>query len=203
MRLRQVLAVLIVVVGLASSAEALTVRDIIELSKAGLSDDVLLALIEVDQTVFSIDPATLKMLKASGVSENVIIAMIRSGRVPRTEPLPPEPERVLTDPAPAPTPPEPQVIVIDHHDQVQVPVAVPVAVPVFVNSPHRQILVNDSRLGNDLSPRGDLIARPVPNNLGVRTIPMQNDRPQCAAPVYWGFGGKLRPDSWQPPQVCK
>jgi hypothetical protein len=25
------------------------------------------------------------------------------------------------------------------------------------------------------------------------------------APVYWGFGGKLRPDSWQPPPtvVCR
>jgi hypothetical protein len=26
-----------------------------------------------------------------------------------------------------------------------------------------------------------------------------------AEPVYWGFGGKLRPDSWQPPPtvVCR
>ena len=37
----------------AAKAEALTVRDVVELSKAGLSDDVLLALIEVDRTVFT------------------------------------------------------------------------------------------------------------------------------------------------------
>ena len=43
----------------AGRADALTVRDVIELSKAGLSDSVLLALIDVDRTVFSIDTATL------------------------------------------------------------------------------------------------------------------------------------------------
>ena len=75
----------------AAKAEALTVRDVVELSKAGLGDDVLLALIEVDRTVFTIDTPTLKMLKDAGVSEPVIIAMIRSGRqttaVPEEQPL--------------------------------------------------------------------------------------------------------------------
>ena len=79
---------LIVFVGLgASRAEAVSVRDLVELTRAGLSDQVLLALIEVDRTVFTIDAPTLKMLKDAGVSEAVIIAMIRSGRQEPAGPL--------------------------------------------------------------------------------------------------------------------
>ena len=49
-------------------AEAITLREIVELTKAGLSEEVLLALIEVDQRVFSIDSETLKSLQDAGVS---------------------------------------------------------------------------------------------------------------------------------------
>ncbi len=111
----------------AGRAEAVTIHDVIELSKAGLSDQVLVALIEVDRSVFSIDAATLKQLKNGGVSDAVIIAMIRSGRTPPTD-----------------------------------------------------IGVVKARV-------------PLP--------------PNCvkAEPVYWGFGGKLRPGSWEPPTtvVCR
>src|SRR4030095_3199879 len=82
----------------AGRAEAVTIRDIIELSKAGLSASVLLALIEVDRTVFAIDTATIRKLKDSGVSDAVIVAMIRSGRE-QAEPAPAPME--LQDPPPA------------------------------------------------------------------------------------------------------
>ena len=64
-------------------AEAITLTEIIELTQAGLSDDVLLALIEVDQRVFSIDPETLKTLQDAGVSPRVIVAIVKSGRTPQ------------------------------------------------------------------------------------------------------------------------
>src|SRR5262245_45093551 len=110
----------------AGRAEAVSLRDIIELSKAGVSDSVLLALIEVDRTVFTIDTATIKKLKESGVSDPVIIAMIRSGREPEPPPAPP-----VFEPQDPPAPPEPKVVVIDHHD-APAPYPVPVAVPVYV-----------------------------------------------------------------------
>ena len=47
-------------------ADALTVRDVLELTRAGLGDEVLLALIDVDRSVFPIDAATLKCLKDAG-----------------------------------------------------------------------------------------------------------------------------------------
>ena len=74
---RSLLACFAVLVLGAGRAEAISVRDIIELSKAGLSDPVLLALIEVDRSVFVIDTATIRKLKDAGVSDTVIIAMIR------------------------------------------------------------------------------------------------------------------------------
>ena len=66
---RTALALLAILALTAGRAEAVTIRDLIELSKAGLSDQVLLALIEVDRGVFTIDTATLKQLKDAGVSD--------------------------------------------------------------------------------------------------------------------------------------
>ena len=66
-RLLKVVARLVLVVSaialFAARAEAVTLREIVELTRAGLSDEVLLALIEIDQRVFPVDPDTLKMLK--------------------------------------------------------------------------------------------------------------------------------------------
>ena len=189
------LAVLAAGILTAGRAEALSVRDVIELSKAGLGDEVLLALIEVDPSVFAIDAPTLKQLKAANVSDRVIVAMIKSGRTPRPEAVP------AADPAPAPTPRsrEPEVIVIDHRDApapapAPAPVAYPVAVPVYVpvaTDLYRQRDRVETILQTD---QGLVRARvPVPAN--------------CikAEPVYWGFGGKLRPGSWDPPPtvVCR
>lgn len=157
-------------------ASALTVRDILELSRAGLGEETLLALIEVDPSVFPIDTATLKSLKAAGVSERVIVAMVRSAR---STPLVTEQPPVAEPPQmPEPPLPEPQVIVIDHHDTApaeirEVPVAVPVYIPVVTHERDRD---HDGRDSADRKDR----------------------HPKPPEPVYWGFGGKLRPDAWQP-----
>ena len=177
-----------------AAAQTLTVKEIVELSKAGLGEEVLLALIEVHRAVFPIDRDTLKMLKAEGVRDNVVVAMIRSGREPIPEPPPPPPaptpsvivdrgdgtpELIIKDRSPEQT----RVLVVE--DPVEpvaerrsraseerireVPVAVPVYVPVTTTRRH--------------------VERPDP--------------PKPAEPVYWGFGGKLRPDSWKPAETPK
>ena len=189
--LRRTAFVLLAVIALAAGrAEAVTIRDIIELSKAGLSDDVLLALIDVDRGVFAIDTPAVKQLKSAGVSETVIVALIRSGRTPRTQPA--EPSTI------PPAASEPDVIVIEHRDppaQTPAPIAVPypVAVPVYIPVPTRRF-------------PGDTVTTTFPTDIGIvkARVPLP---PNCvkAEPVYWGFGGKLRPDSWQPPPtiVCR
>lgn len=157
------------------SASALTLRDLIELSRAGLGDEVLLALIDVDRPVFSIDADTLKSLKAAGVSERVMVAVVRSGRAPIAPVVAAVPE-----PAPEVAAPQPQVIVIDHHDaQPQVrEVAVPVYIPVVPFA--RRAYGRDDRLPADRTGR-DLT---------------KAQEPKKTEPVYWGWGGKRRPDSW-------
>jgi hypothetical protein len=188
--IRRTAFVLLAVLALAAGrAEAVTIRDVIELSKAGLSDEVLLALIEVDRSIFTIDTPTVRRLKEAGVSEPVIVAMIRSGRTPRAE-----------EPAPARVPAasaDPAVVVIDHRDApAPAPIAVPypVAVPVYIPVPARPF------------PGGDTITTTFPTDVGVvrARVPVPANCVK-AEPVYWGFGGKLRPDSWpQPPTiVCR
>jgi hypothetical protein len=189
---RTVFAVLTVLALAAGRAEALTIRDVIDLSKAGLSETVLLALIEVDRRVFTIDTPTLKQLKEAGVTDAVIVALIRSGRTPP----PQQPE-----PAPAPVPetrPEPEVIVIEHQAPAPVPAPIavpyPVAVPVYVTAPSRRLS------------RHDTVTTTIPTDIGLvkARLPIPANCVK-AEPVYWGFGGKLRPGSWEPPPtvICR
>jgi len=189
--MRQVVIALFTTLALTSGrAEAVTIRDLIELSKAGLGDEVLLALIEVDQPVFTIDAATLKRLKDAGVSQPVIVAMIRSGRSRPAEAAP------VPEPQPRPQPPEPSVVVIDHREApAPPPVAYPVAVPVYVPVATGSQYYRDRTVSTILSTDQGLVRARVP-------VP-----PNCikAQPIYWGFGGQLRPGSWEPPPtvVCR
>jgi hypothetical protein len=163
-----------------AAGQTLSVRDVIELTRSGLGDEVLLALIEVNRGVYAIDPATLKSLKKSGVSDRVIAALVRSGR----ETVVPEP------PPPAPVddvqPPAPQVVVLERPEPEvrQVMVPVPVYVPVVPGHRrgHRASQVPESTF--------------VPFQSGPPAVRPPVKQP--AEPVYWGFGGKLRPDAWKP-----
>lgn len=167
----------------APAAEALTVRDIIELSRAGLGEDVLLALIDVDGGVYAIDSATLKTLQESGVSQKVIVALVRSGR--ERPAIPPPLPAVVEEPAAQP--PAPQVVVIEHH----APQAPPVYVPVYIGVP-----VSGHQPRRTAVPPPAVDARFVPFQSGIAFIPPPAPPPE---PVYWGFGGKLRPDAWGQP----
>jgi hypothetical protein len=136
-------------------AAAVTIRDIVELTRAGLSDDIIIALLEADPTIFSLDAAKLLELRSEGVSERVLIEMLRSGRSPQAAtqaaPEPPPPiQPAVTDPPP----PAPPVVVIEHYEAprpeaayVAYPYFVPVFTPGFTR-PHRPLkrgFVTESR----------------------------------------------------------
>ena len=180
-----------------ASAQAMTVRDVIELTRAGLGEEIILALIEVDPSVFPIDTPTLKTLKDAGVSQRVIVAMVRSGRTqPPTDPAPP----AIVEESRAP---EPQVIVIDHHEAAQVQ-QVPVAVPIYVPVPvtNRRAHVRE-RLANLPDPYDAARRAGVGQDIRVDDVNVDHDHRRESEPVYWGNGGKLRPDAWQPTPVRK
>jgi hypothetical protein len=178
MQRRSLVAVFVLALSLAAGrAEAVTIHDVIELSKAGLSDSVLLALIDVDRSVYSIDAATLKQLKSAGVSDAVIVAMIRSGREPRVEdafppvaqePVAPTEPQESTQPASA-APPAPYPIVI--------PVPFYIAVPIAAS----HASTDGHRAAKHVVP-----AEVAPNCQGAQ-LP------------NWGFGGNIR----QLPPVCR
>jgi hypothetical protein len=59
---------------------AVTVDQVIELAHAGVTDAIILALIDRDKTIFTIDPEQIVALQRDGLSESVIVAMLKSGR---------------------------------------------------------------------------------------------------------------------------
>jgi hypothetical protein len=71
---------LIVLVLVPAAASAATVEQVVALSRAGVSEAVILALIDRDHTIFTLEPEQLATLKQQGVSENIVLAMLRSGR---------------------------------------------------------------------------------------------------------------------------
>src|SRR5580765_3157099 len=63
-----------------STASAITVDQVVALAKSGVTDTVILAIIDRDRTVFAIEPEQIVSLQRDGLSEQVILAMLRSGR---------------------------------------------------------------------------------------------------------------------------
>jgi hypothetical protein len=62
------------------TASAITLDQVVALAKAGVTDTVILALIDRDRTVFAIEPEQIPALQRDGLSERVILAMLKSGR---------------------------------------------------------------------------------------------------------------------------
>ena len=72
--------------------QPITVDQIAALSRAGVSDAVIIAMIERDQPIFTIDAAEIVRLREDGLSEQLIIAMLASDNRPWEEvPLSPAP----------------------------------------------------------------------------------------------------------------
>jgi hypothetical protein len=64
----------------APDALAVTLDEVIALTKAGVSEPVILALIDRDRNIFTIVPEQIVTLKQEGVSEAVLVALLKSGR---------------------------------------------------------------------------------------------------------------------------
>jgi hypothetical protein len=192
---RRLGAMVVLVSLIATPVAAVTIRDIVDLARAGMSDEVILALIEADGTVFTLGSKDLVELKEAGVSQTVLVAMLRSGRsAPRSSLEPREPaEPAFDDPAATVGP----AVVIIGRSPEPVAAAVPVyiPVPIFGTSPalpfHRA-----GRAESVLDRPG--FGRFI--NDGWYEPRINHRAPGPARPVYWGWDGKLRPDAWGQPQ---
>jgi len=63
-----------------SAASAVTLDEVTALARAGVTDTIILALIDRDKTVFTIEPGQIVKLQRDGLSEAVILALLKSGR---------------------------------------------------------------------------------------------------------------------------
>lgn len=114
------------VLAVPAAASAVTVADVVALSKAGVPDVVLTALIDADRTIFTLGAEQILALRDAGVSDAVVLKMIGS-RKEFEPPLPPVIEATAPPPIAAEgDPPLPTVTTI------AVPYFVPV--PIFVDT---------------------------------------------------------------------
>jgi len=82
--MRAVVSLLVLLALTPATASAVSIQEIVALSNSGVSDEVILTLIERDNTIFTIEPDQLVTLQRQGVSQAVVLAMLRSGRQPAT-----------------------------------------------------------------------------------------------------------------------
>jgi hypothetical protein len=125
-----------------ATTSAVTIDEVVALSKSGVSEQVIVAVIERDQTLFTLSPALIMKLQRDGLSDRVLLALIKSGR-PNEPPLPASPV------AASPMPPPPAIAIVGHGaqppntsefdslaaDAAQALPPVPVPAPVFVPVP--------------------------------------------------------------------
>lgn len=78
-RLLGILAIALLLAPRPALAGELTLRDVIELHRSGLGDDLLVAVIEADGGPFQLTLADILDLKSDGLSERVISALVRTG----------------------------------------------------------------------------------------------------------------------------
>lgn len=156
-------------------AYAVTIRDLVELSKEGVSDAVLIALIETDGSRFRMTPADVRAVRAEGLSDAVIVAMIRT----RPSTAPPRDGNVDSlEPVPQPA-------------------------PVVVETPAPPPVVVTQTVVQEVTVERPRYSEPVyyPVYVAVPTKP--REEPKKEEPVYWGWGGQRRPDAWKEPVIIK
>jgi hypothetical protein len=96
-----------------ATASAVTIEEVVALSKSGVSEQVIVAVIERDQTLFTLSPALIMKLQRDGLSDRILLALIKSGR-PNEPPLAASPAA----PVAAPVPPPPVIAVVGHGPQL-------------------------------------------------------------------------------------
>lgn len=160
----------------AGTAFALSLVDLLKLKAAGISDDVLVAVVEADRTVYQLTPDDIVMLRGKGFSDKLIIAMLQT--ITRGQPAP----------APQLRPDKPDYLQL----QLQHPPQAPAPVVVNVTQTVEQH-VEQPR------PETQVVYQSVPYPVFVNRAPARTREPDPV--VYWGFGGQRRTDSWSTPQI--
>ena len=173
---RAVLALLFLVGPALGTALAVTPSQLVDLTKAGLGDDVLIALIQTDGSTFQLTTADILALHKQGLSDKVILAMQATSKkaaakaADRDQPIHACAEPQTTEPV--------------VREQI-VPVSPPQVFNVYQTVSQR---VAPAAISST-----QVVPLPFVVPVLVRPVPIK----QAAPPVYWGWNGQRRPDTWQ------
>jgi hypothetical protein len=171
-----VAAVLLIAVA-AAPASAVTVRDLLNLKAAGLSDDILVALIQTDGSVFHLTAEEVISLHKQGLSERVLLAMIDTARK----------QQPVLQPVEAPAE------ATEYQQLMQPPVTL------HVTQVNDQYVEQPQTRYSDYPmpyPYGYPLSYPIAVPVFVSSVDRNFPKDGRRQPVYWGFGGQQRPDSW-------
>src|SRR5262245_8711140 len=162
-----------------SAASAVTLEQIVSLSKSGVSEPIILALIDRDKTVFTIEPEQLVQLRRDGLSETIILAMLKSGRE-EGEAAAAEAAALNTAAIMSTLSPVPEIVVIGHDPERPTDYvnrysspgyfsAPPLdVVPMYYGSPYYGVPANGSRFAQrrrNLAARLNVTPNPPPPSL--------------------------------------
>jgi hypothetical protein len=154
----------------AARAEAATTADqLVALQHAGLDDDILIALIQTDGSTFQLSADDILELHRQGLSNEVIHAMQATAS---------RRQAVAQDVEAAP--PQEATMSRAVAERAEAPGAVNVyqTVTQHVDAPPTQV------------PQFYTVPVAVPVYVSRPIVP------RAEPPVYWGFGGQRRPDTW-------
>jgi uncharacterized membrane protein YgcG len=177
--MRLMLNVLVAAALLAVPARAsaqTSMNDLLGLKAAGFTDDLLIATFQSDGTIYYLTAADLIYLREQGLGERVLLAMLATRAAARDATAPP----FATDDA-AGLAFEPQVVATLQDRQEPVVVTV-----------EQTVMQTVEQRSEPRAHRPSQIVVPVAVPVAVRQTP-------APKPVYWGFGGQRRPDTWAPP----
>ena len=79
--MRRLSLIFILITSLLAAQQQLTNEDVLKMAKAGMSDDVLAAMVEKNPGKYATSPDDLIALKSAGVGDRVIAAMVNKGTV--------------------------------------------------------------------------------------------------------------------------
>jgi hypothetical protein len=174
MRIGLILALLGLPVTAASAAT--TAEQLVGLTRAGLSDDILISLIQTDGSRFQLSADDILKLHNDGLSDAVIRAMQATVRRPEVRAAvagPTTTQATTVDPAASAPVVNVYQTVTQHVDTPN-----PAAAPVYPN------------------PYYGFFSFPIAVPVYVAA-----SAPVVYTPVYWGWGGTRRPDTWRDDHV--
>ena len=203
MRIRTALPLTVAMIALVGvRAQAVTLQDVVELSQAGIGDVVLIELIDMDDIAYPLTPSRLRALKAAGVSDQVLLALLRSGRSAGEEPTAAPRRRAARGTG------RPNGCPARRRGVCEPALTRVVPVPVFVPTRPARRSAGEERASGPQTPLGFGGVGGFSSTSALTTVTTSTGTTTATTtaattitrtsrePTYWGWGGKKRPGSW-------